>query len=368
MSALRVCILTSQYFGWGIYGGFGSMSRTLAERLAREGHQISVIVPRRSGQEAHALINGVHVFSFSPFRPSQAARLIADSPADVFHSQDPTVLTWLAERAHPRRVHLVTCRDPRDARDWWTEFRWATPTRRLLIPFNYLTESSTLVAHSVRRATAVFCPAYCLRTKIQRVFGLSRLPQFIPNLIDVPPTMPTKSAVPTMTFVGRWDGRKRPEVFMELARHFPRYRFIGVGQGSRSAEARYDVALRQRYASVPNLQMPGFIDRFADPARLNAILSETWILVNPASREGLPLTFLEAAAHGCRILSAEDPDGFASRFGRRVEDGDYASALAALLDEDPREKSQAAFQYVRETYEASQALAAHVSVYRSLLS
>ena len=35
MKKPHVCILTSQYFNWGKYGGFGSMSRKLAEGLVR---------------------------------------------------------------------------------------------------------------------------------------------------------------------------------------------------------------------------------------------------------------------------------------------------------------------------------------------
>ena len=38
----HVCILTSQYFDWGIYGGFGSMSRKLAESLVGIGYRVSV--------------------------------------------------------------------------------------------------------------------------------------------------------------------------------------------------------------------------------------------------------------------------------------------------------------------------------------
>jgi hypothetical protein len=61
-----ICILTSQYFDWGIYGGFGSMSRKLAESLARAGYRVSVIVPGRRGQRPLETIEGVHIESFSP--------------------------------------------------------------------------------------------------------------------------------------------------------------------------------------------------------------------------------------------------------------------------------------------------------------
>ena len=71
-----VCILTSQYFDWGIYGGFGSMSRKLAESLAAAGHRVSVIVPGRRGQRPLETIEGVEVHSFSPRNVVEACRLI----------------------------------------------------------------------------------------------------------------------------------------------------------------------------------------------------------------------------------------------------------------------------------------------------
>lgn len=105
--------------------------------------------------------------------------------------------------------------------------------------------------------------------------------------------------------------------------------------------------------------MPGLINRFREPERMHKILSDTWIFVSTAVREGLPLTFLEAAAYGCPIISRVDPDQFASRFGKQVHDDDYAAAIRTLLAESPLEKGRAAYDYVRETYETSTALAAH---------
>lgn len=361
-----ICILTSQYFSWGIYGGFGSMSRKLAEHLAADGHPVSVIVPRRKGQPAIEQINGVTVRSFAPLDLREATRLIRSAPAEIFHSQDPTLLTFLAQRLRPRSKHLITCRDPRDWRDWLIEFWYATPRRRLLTPFNILTEGGPLIALAVRGADGVYCPAHFLKPKIQRMYGLRRRPELLPNLIDVPEAIPAKGDRPTITYIGRWDKRKRPWVFLDLARQFPAYRFIAVGKGSASAEADYDAELRRRYADVPNLEMPGLVNRFEQPERFAQILGDTWVLVNPAAREGLPLTFLEAAAYGGCILSAVDPDGFASRFGYQVQDDNFAEGLRRCLAGSPLERGQAGYAYVKATYENRQALAAHTDLYRSL--
>jgi hypothetical protein len=46
-----------------------------------------------------------------------------------------------------------------------------------------------------------------------------------------------------------------------------------------------------------------------------------------------------------------------------VQDDDYASAIRGLLAEAPLDKGRAAYDYVRETYETSKALAAHQEQY-----
>jgi glycosyltransferase involved in cell wall biosynthesis len=303
--------------------------------------------------------------SFAPFDLAEAYRLLRATPANIFHSQDPTVLTYLAQKIYPDRRHLVTCRYPRDWGDWAIEFQYATARRRSLIPFNWLTESSPLVTYSVRQADGVFCPAHFLCPKVKRMYRLAEQPKLLPNLIDVPERLPEKKAPPILTFIGRWDRRKRPELFLELAKGFPEYRFIAAGQGSASAEVAYDAGLRRQYQGIKNLEMPGLINRFEQPEQMRRLLSETWILVNTAVREGLPLTFLEAGAYGCAILSAVDPDQFATQFGLQVTDGDFVTALPQLLQAAPLEKGKLAHQYIKEIYESSKALAAHVEQYQN---
>jgi glycosyltransferase involved in cell wall biosynthesis len=232
-----------------------------------------------------------------------------------------------------------------------------------MTPFNYLTESGGIVRRAVRRADEVFCPAFFLREKVKRMYRLPGMPRVLPNLIHVPETVPPKSSTPTFTYVSRWDKRKRPWLFLELAHSFPEYRFVAVGRGSASAEAGFDRDLKRQYRDVPNLEITGFVNRFTEPERMGRILSETWVFVSTAAREGLPLTFLEAAAHGCSILSVVDPDGFASRFGAVVQDDNFLAAARKLLSDAPLERGRAAHAYVKDLYEEGKALKAHTDIY-----
>jgi glycosyltransferase involved in cell wall biosynthesis len=365
MSKPRICILASQYFGWGAYSGFGSMPRKLARGLADDGLPVTVITQRRSGQRPLETIDGVPVYGYGGLGFKEACQLIRESHADIFHSQNPSLLTYLAERLHPKRIHLVTCRDPHYRTDWLIELMYATMRRRVLLATNYFSEASWLVRRAVRNAQAVFCPAEFLRPKVRNIFGLRELPGILPNLTAVPASLPRKSDPPTFVFVGRWDKRKRPWLFLELAKAFPRYRFIATGESTALGESGYDVRLRRRYEGLPNLEMPGLIDQFREPDRFSRTLANSWVLVNTSARESLPLTFLEAAAHGCALLSGMSADEWVTRFGVRVQNDDFASGLRALMADSPIDKGRAAYEYIKNSnYEQSRALAEHVKLYR----
>ncbi len=342
------------------------MSRRLAEALAARGIDTHVIVPRRRTQPAYVLLEGVHVHGFSGLNIIEARRLLKKVAADIFHSQNPSLLTTLARVTCPKAVHLVTCRDPRDLHDWWVEFRDATWRRRIWTPFNMLTEAGPAVGWSVKRAHAVYAPAWCVQARARRIYRLDKDPDFLPNLIQVPDTMPRKNDQPTLTFLGRLDRRKHPEHFLDLVSNFPDVRFQMVGKCDEPAQNK---RLYDQYSSLPNLDWIGFVNGFTEPDKMRKILEGSWALVNTASREGLPLTFLEAAAYGCAVVSKVDPDGFATRFGICAHDGDFAKALKALLanPEDISAKGRRAQEYVRKTYKCEKAVDQHLAVYRKYL-
>jgi glycosyltransferase involved in cell wall biosynthesis len=360
---VKVCLISIEIFAWGKAGGFGRATRTIGRELVKRGIETFAVVPRRKGQGPVEVLDGITVLGFDRGRPWQAADLLRESDADIYHSEEPSFATYLARRVMPGRKHVVTLRDPRELGDWLTELR--SPSLNPLQVFaNFLYEDNLLVRRSVRRADAVFCAAEHLRPKAARKYRLKAPPPLLPTPVGVPAQV-HKSEWPTVCFLARWDRRKRPELFLNLARQFPDVRFIAIG---RARDREFDARLRERYADLSNLEMTGHLDPFESP-RLSAILSESWILVNTASREGLPNAFLEAGAHGCAVLSGLDPGGFVSRFGAVVRDGDFARGLRDLLGGGRwRECGERARAFVRSTFELEQAMDRHVAVYREQLA
>ena len=360
---MRVCLLSMEIFAWGKHGGYGRATRIIGRELVRRGVEVSAVVLQRGNQRPVELLDGIHVFGFPPRAPWQAARLLGESNADIYHSQEPSFTTYLAQRVMPGRKHVVTLRDTHEWSDWLAELRHPSLNRWQVLA-NQLFEDNPLVQTAVRRADRVYCAAEFLRAKARRKYRLAATPELLPTPVPVPQQV-HKAQRPTVCYLARWDRRKRPELFLALARSFPQIRFIAFGT---SRDAEYERGLRARYAGLPNLELPGHVDQFASAA-VASTLSESWILVNTSVREGLPNAFLEAAAHGCAILSGVDPDGFASRFGIKVEDDDFAAGLETLLQGNRwRSCGERAREHVRSTFELSAAIDRHLAIYNELLA
>lgn len=359
---MRICLISTEIFAWGKYGGFGRAARTIGRELVRRGHEVSAVVPRRPGQAAVEELDGITVFGVPPRGVFCATDVYRRTGAEVFHSCEVSYGTVLAQRADPRARHVITFRDPRDRHDWLLEF--ARPSAsRAQVAANWLYEGSPLMRGAVRRADARFVAAPMLAAKVRRMYRLGVEPAFLPTPIPIPAEV-RKAPTPTVCFVGRFDRRKRPELFLELARRFPQVHFVAAGA---SRDAAWDRHLRDTYGGLANLELPGVVDQFASDG-LSRLLGRSWILVNTASREGLPNSFLEAAAHGCAILSHVNPDGFASDFGYHAAADDFAEGLARLLEGDAwRERGERGRRYVAEHFALERAMDRHEVMYREVV-
>lgn len=355
---MRVCLISVEIFAWGKHGGFGKATRLIGRELVKRGHEVVAVVPRRAGQRPVEQLDGITVLGFSPFRPWTATALLRECDAEVYHSCEPSLATALAQHAMPHKRHLVTCRDPRELRDWWLEVQRPSLHYGQVL-HNFLYEDNWWVQRAVRRADAVYTIAHELIPKVRRMYRLASDPTFLPTPVEVPARV-TKAETPTVCWVARLDRRKRPELFFELARQFPAVHFLAMGK---SRDPRWEAALRRRYAGLANMTFVGFQDPFTSDSHA-ALLEQSWVLVNTATREALPNAFLEALAYGCAILSGVNPDGFASRFEAHVRDGDFAAGLRWLLEDGRwRTRGEAGRRFVAEHFELQQAMDAHLAAY-----
>jgi len=284
---------------------------------------------------------------------------------DVCHSEEPSVATYFAEKLNPSKKHIVTFQDPMYVEElkksqWSFDPRWRSIYHRTLTEARWRA-GSLLVNKAVRGADALFSQAKYIIPKITSMFKLKEPPKFLPNPVKIPRRRIEKADVPTVCFLGRWDSVKRVELFFDLARKFSNVEFVALGKAHSQERDSY---LRKSYEELPNLKLPGFVSE----EEKSQILERSWILINTSIRECLPVSFLEAAAHDCAILSCNNPDNFAKDFGYYVTDGDFNKGLDFLLQENRwKERGRKAGHYVRETHALDKVIEEHIEVYKSII-
>lgn len=362
---MHICLLCTEIFRWGKYGGFGRATRVIGRELARRGVKVSAVIPLpRGSQEAvREEFDGITVYGYPVHETWSSQALYKEVDADIYHTEEPFLGTYLARRAMPAKAHVVTFRDPRSMQDWWTEFRF--PTRsRLQTLTTWVYYENPLVRQAVRRCHGWGVAAEFLTDKAMRKYRLREPPTFLPSPIAIPDRV-EKAARPTACFVGRFDRVKRPELFFELARQHPEVEFIAIGA---SQDDQFSHDIQSGIAMPSNLTLTGFIDQFKSK-ELYEHMARSWILVNTSAKEGLPNAFIEAAAHQCAILSTFDPDGFTSKFGCLVPEGEYSSGLTTLLRDNLwRERGADGQAYVRSRFSTDVVIDRHVQLYDDALS
>lgn len=367
---MKVCYVSPEYFGLGVHGGFGYVTKTLSEGLVARGFDVYVVTPRRRGQAPAESVNGVKVLSYDPGAglpwPAGALtsrrsfiKLVREVDADIYHSEAVSLNTYVAQVAAPEKRHLITFQDPFDEREW-ARIAEVEPRYRGIRHGARVRLERHLLTSACRRADALYTQAVFLAEKARRYYGFEGHSVFLPNPVPVPRKPGAKSPMPTVCFLARWDPQKRVELFLELAPRHPGFRFIAMG---RSHDEALDRTLRMMYGDAPNLQMTGFVSE----EEKSRILGMSWALVNTSVREALPISFLEALAHETPIISGENPDGLTESYGYVARDGDYSDALNRLLIDDERlEKGRRGRRYVADTHEAGKVVDRHARIYESM--
>ncbi len=210
---MKICFLCTEIFEWGKYGGFGRATRIIGRELVKRGIEIFAVIPRRNGQKEFEVLDGINVLGFPKKNPFHALKLFKMCNADIYHSEEPSFITYLAIKEMPHKMHLVTSRDPKLFSDWFREFTHPS-YNKLQVLSNYLFENNILVKNSVQKADKVFSAADFLKKKAIKKYSLNGSIEFLPTPIKIPSGQITKAEIPTVCFLARWDKRKKPELFL----------------------------------------------------------------------------------------------------------------------------------------------------------
>ena len=362
---MKVCFISNRIFKYGIYDGYGMLTYQIAKGLVERGIEVFVVMQRLLGQPAFEKIEGIKVYSFplGKYNLWKSQLLFKKIDADIYHSQEPSLRTFLAQRAMPHRKHIITFQDPQTLKEQKTIAK--IEGRRLSLYF-YLRNIALdyFIKKAVHNSDYVAVQTNYIKNKVVKMYGLRNQPDFLPNPVKIPfKTTIQKDSYPTVCFLARWDSVKRPEIFFELAKLNPNIQFIAMGKAHSQHRNK---ELRKRYENIKNLTLTGFVPE----QEKVKVLSKSWILVNTSKRECLPISFLEACAHKCAILSYNNPDNFAGNFGYHVKGNsleELNEGLRMLLEGNKwRVLGENGFEYVAKNHSFDKVIEKHIKIYREI--
>lgn len=345
-STRAVGIVANEFFdaALGRMGGFGWAARTSAECLAgaRRIDRPPVLLAGKGGlgtrrPDRHE--SGIPLVKHDDDRRRYARRLDRER-LGLFLTVDyrPNYLPVLDARRVPA---IVWIRDPRAPADAERIATLELPSRVEPPQGIDAIDCRSLGTHVTRteptgRPVAFASPAPGLAApRMRSTYDVEpACLHFLPNPVSPVDAVAQRAERPRVAFLGRLDPIKRPWVFVELARRFPRVEFVVLGR------AHFEGPGSWLPARLPaNVAVLGHVDG----AWKRSVLGSAWMIVNTSIHESLPISFLEALHCGTPIVSCQDPEAVTTRFGRYVGrvDGSgldaldvFADAIESLLDDD----------------------------------
>jgi glycosyltransferase involved in cell wall biosynthesis len=380
-AAVRICLAYDCLYPYTV-GGAERWYRELAERLARDGHEVTFLTLRQWARGERPTVPGVHVVAVGPrmrlydasgsrrvlpplaFGVGVLAHLVLRGRRyDVVHlASFPYFSVLAAAVTRPlHRFRLVV-----DWHEVWTRDYWR----------EYLGGIGGWLGWVVQRlCIRVRQDAFCFsRLSLDRLRaeGLRGDPELLPGQyagpMDAAERAPTE---PLVVFAGRHVPEKRvPALVAALAilrDRAPELRGALLGDGPERSAVLRAIA---EHGLESTVSAPGFVNAHEVRRRLRRALC----LVLPSRREGYGLVVVEAAAAGTPSIVARAPESAATELIEEGENGYVAEsvepevlaeAILRVRDEGQalRERTAAWFQRNAERLSLEGSLAAVTASY-----
>jgi glycosyltransferase involved in cell wall biosynthesis len=344
------------------WGGIGTYADVLSEALVAKGHQVDVLSLVEGQQRSTARRNGVTIHRFRLPRVHGPGRLAPETWRRL----------WLAFGAARLAGRLCVRPDVIECPEWNAEGLALAVAGRAPLVVRLHSAARQLFPHtgqgrslrgldgrwaagleetSARLAQVVVSTRGNL-AEMSDVVGLDRdAVHAIPYPVRLPePSLLRAEGPPTVTFVGRLESRKGPEVLLRAApqvlAEVPETRFVFVGRDGTAPGAPSSAAwLRreaQRLGIAQAIEFPGQLGR----AELAAELARSTVCAFPSRWESFGNVVAEASATGRPVVVSAIPP-----FHELVEDGvtghvvategerEWAAALIAVLGDRDRSRA-----------------------------
>jgi glycosyltransferase involved in cell wall biosynthesis len=333
---MRILIVYDCLFPYTIGGG-ERWYRTLAERLAADGHEVTYLTLRQWERGARPRLPGITVRSAGPrmqlyvdgrrrvappivFGAGVLWHLLRHRRYDVVHTASFPYFSLLAAAlARPLRRHELVV-------DWfelWSRAYWRDYLGPVGGRIGWLVQKACLRvpqrAFTLARMTAERLRAEGVRGPVEVLTAIHELPAA---------ALEPRPARPLVVFAGRHIPEKRApalvRAFATLRERAPDLRLAIYGDGPDRGEV---LALIEKLGLGDVASAPGFVDAGV----LADALGEALCMVLPSRREGYGIVVVEAAARGVPSVVVADPDNAATEL---VDDGENGFVAASAEPAD----------------------------------
>lgn len=305
-----------------VVGGSEVQQSILAREFVRRGYQVSMVC-LDYGQPDRMVVDGVTIYRAYKTGPGAAKigtlgviqsiwNAMAKANADLYYQQNCSAFTgYVASYARLKGKLAVYCGASDE--DFVKNLPRLHRKKEKLFFRLGLRLASAIIAQSERQVAAC-----------QDSFGLKS--EVIRSCYGHQGTLSKQDGV--VLWSGRLAKIKRPELYIELAKRCPEFRFRMVGGG----EPELARALNEQAAGLGNIDLLGFVPY----AEVEQYFDDASVIVNTSPSEGFPNTFLQGWSRGMPSLSFFDP---AARVHERavgvvVEDMDQMAAELRRLKND----------------------------------
>lgn len=315
---MRVCLVYDCLFPHTV-GGAERWYRSLAERLAADGHEVTYLTLRQWHRGVDPGVEGVKVRTVGPRMHLYAAPgrrrilppvvfgagvlwhlLRRGRSYDVVHTASFPYFSLLAAAAvRPLGRYRVVV----DWHEVWTRGYWREYLGRFGGPIGWIVQ---LACARVPQRAFCFSRLHAARLRNEGLRGeITLLPGEYDGSLDAPQV---RTADPLVVFAGRHIPEKRvtsilPAVALARAR-VPRLRAAILGDGPERPEV---LRLLGELGLGEAVEVPGFVATES----VQEHLARALCMLLPSRREGYGLVVIEAASHGTPSIVVADPDNAA---------------------------------------------------------
>lgn len=370
---MRIAMIGHKRYG-SREGGVEVVVTELARRMAALGHEVTCY--DRSGADVmtgdaadgrERTVDGVRVVPVRTIDKKGLAALsssyfatraaIKDGPDVIhYHAEGPCVPLPLAKRAGIRTVATIHGLD-------WQRAKWG----RLASTYIKMGERA-----AATKADGLIVLSKCAQSYFEDAYG--RTATFIPNGIEKKQPTPTNlirerwglDEGSYLLYLGRLVPEKRPELLIEAYKGLGTdKKLVIAGGGSDTSE--YEASLREAAQGDPRILFTGFVNG----GPLVELYSNCYAYVLPSDVEGMPMSLLEAMAHGRCCVTSDIPEcadvlaGNGVTFDKGSADS-LQSALKGLLADGGRTAAlgAAAKAHVEKTYNWDSVVERTLELYR----